>query len=112
MANGLAVFALVLLAGCTTAEGPRTVSAVSEGDAETVSAPSEEALVALAGGTDYRIGPLDVLEISVFQVPDLNKTVKVTGAGQISMPLVGIINAGGKTVSELQDDIATKLGAT
>src|SRR4051812_15152360 len=42
-----------------------------------------------APGADYRIGAGDLLDISVFQVPDLNKTVEVAGGGDISLPLIG-----------------------
>jgi len=66
---------------------------------------------AYTGIPDYRIGPLDLLEISVFQVPDLNKTVRVNSAGQISLPLIGAVQAGGITVQELEKSIAAKLEA-
>lgn len=61
--------------------------------------------------SDYRIGALDMLEISVFQVPDLDKTVQVSSSGQIELPLIGAVTAVGKTVEQLQADIAAKLGA-
>jgi polysaccharide export outer membrane protein len=51
------------------------------------------------------------LEIAVFRVPELSKTVKVTASGQIEMPLIGTVQAGGKTIPELQNEIATKLEA-
>ena len=53
----------------------------------------------------------DFLEISVYQVPDLSKTVKVAASGEISMPLIGVVQAGGKTISELENEIKTKLEA-
>ncbi|MEJ8572807.1 polysaccharide biosynthesis/export family protein [Microbaculum marinum] len=61
------------------------------------------------GAGEYRIGPLDELEVSVFQVPDLSKTAQVSATGQISMPLIGAVEAGGKTVPELEAHIASKL---
>jgi polysaccharide export outer membrane protein len=61
-------------------------------------------------GADYRISPLDVLDISVFQVPDLSKTVQVSAQGQISLALIGNVTAGGRTTAELEQEIATKLG--
>ncbi|MGX1308061.1 polysaccharide export outer membrane protein [Amorphus suaedae] len=60
-------------------------------------------------GTDYRLSPLDVVEISVFQVPDLTKTVEVNARGEIALPLIGTVQAGGKTTSELEREIAAKL---
>jgi len=61
---------------------------------------------------DYRIGSLDVLDVSVFQVSDLNRTVQVGAGGEISLPLIGTVAAAGKTVAELQDDLAKKYGAS
>jgi polysaccharide biosynthesis/export protein len=59
----------------------------------------------------YKIGPLDVLDISVFQVPELSKTVQVAANGNIELPLIGETPAAGKTVQELQRDINARLGA-
>jgi polysaccharide export outer membrane protein len=58
---------------------------------------------------DYKVGPQDLLEISVFQVTDLNRTVRVNTSGDISLPLIGIVHAGGRTVQEVEDDISGKL---
>ena len=59
----------------------------------------------------YKIGPLDVLEVSVFNVPDLSKTVQVGGAGTVNLPLVGEIPAAGKTSQEIERDLTKRLGA-
>ena len=58
---------------------------------------------------DYRIGPSDLIEISVFQVPELSRTVRVGARGTLTLPLVGQINAGGLTGQELEKLIADKL---
>jgi len=58
---------------------------------------------------DYRIAPLDVIEISVFGVPDLSRTVQVNSSGTINLPLIREVQAGGRTLVELERDIATKL---
>jgi polysaccharide biosynthesis/export protein len=52
--------------------------------------------------TDYRIGPEDLLEISVFEAPDLNRTVRVATDGEISLPLLGSVQAAGLTSRELE----------
>jgi polysaccharide export outer membrane protein len=49
------------------------------------------------------------LEVSVFQVPDLSRTVRVNSSGEISLPMIGVVRAGGKTVAELETSIADKL---
>jgi polysaccharide export outer membrane protein len=59
---------------------------------------------------DYVIGPQDELDINVFQIEDLSKKVKVESSGAILLPLIGQVQATGRTVKELSDDIALKLG--
>jgi polysaccharide biosynthesis/export protein len=57
----------------------------------------------------YRIGPSDVLEISIWQSPDLNRTVTVRFDGRISFPLAGEMMASGLTPQELGAEIAERL---
>jgi polysaccharide export outer membrane protein len=64
---------------------------------------------AYEAASDYRIGGQDLLEISVFGIDALSQTVRVNANGQISLPLIGAVMAGGKTITELQGDIAAKL---
>ena len=69
----------------------------------------EQTSAAAAPAADYRIGPQDTLEINVFQLSDLNRTVVVDSSGQILLPLLGQVIAQGKTSDELQNDIAARL---
>ena len=54
---------------------------------------------------DYRIGPEDLLEISVFEDEKLNKTVRVSFQGNINLPLLGVLKVKGLTASELEREI-------
>ena len=54
---------------------------------------------------DYRIGPEDIIEISVFEDDKLNKTVRVSSQGSINLPLLGIIKVKGLTSSELEKEL-------
>jgi polysaccharide export outer membrane protein len=54
---------------------------------------------------DYKIGPEDLLEISVFEDEKLNKNVRVSSQGNISLPLLGIIRVKGLTANELEKEI-------
>jgi len=54
---------------------------------------------------------LDVLEISVFKVPELSKSVQVANTGTINLPLVGEVAAAGKTAAEIEKDLTQQLGA-
>lgn len=104
----------ILTIGLCTALLAACSSAGSGGAIKTASLPAPD-LTSVTGSLtqpDYRIGPLDMLEVSVFQVPDLSKTVQVNSGGQIALPLIGTVVAGGKTVSELESTIAAKLQAS
>lgn len=63
------------------------------------------------GSTAYRIGPLDVIEISVFKVPELSKVAQVSEIGTLNLPLVGEINAAGRSAREVEQELTVKLGA-
>ncbi len=58
---------------------------------------------------EYRIGPKDLLVIKVFQVPELNTTVRVGEDGTITLPLVGKIRVEGLTRYQLEERIASLL---
>lgn len=57
----------------------------------------------------YRIGPEDVLAISVWQNAELTRTTPVRPDGKISVPLVNDVQAAGLTPMELRDAIIAKL---
>jgi polysaccharide export outer membrane protein len=58
----------------------------------------------------YRIGPLDTVDIIVFQEADISsRGVVVDAAGNIAMPLIGRVQASGRTATELADYLSQKL---
>ena len=59
--------------------------------------------------TGYTVKPGDVLEISVWKEPDLQRTVLVRPDGQFSFPLVGEVDARNKTVSDLNKLVSDRL---
>lgn len=59
---------------------------------------------------EYKIGPSDLLEIAVFGQPELARTVRVDTRGRISLPLIGAIDAVGRTSQQLERLIADRLG--
>lgn len=66
---------------------------------------------ALAGfGADYRIGPNDLLEIDVYGVTELKRTVRVNSTGLVSLPLIGAIKVAGLTAQEAEAAIAARYG--
>ena len=64
---------------------------------------------AYVGVSEYRVGPQDLIEITVFQVPDLSRTVRVNSGGEISLPLIGTVRAGGLTIQELEGVLSKRL---
>jgi polysaccharide biosynthesis/export protein len=77
---------------------PATVGALSQAESIT-SIPN------------YKITASDLLEIEVFGVEDLKRTVRVNTAGSITMPLVGMVQVAGLTATEAEAVIAKRYGA-
>lgn len=63
------------------------------------------------GSNDVKISQNDLLKVDVFQVDDLDRTVRVDSAGMISLPLVGQVRAAGSTGPELERVLEKKFGA-
>ena len=95
-----------LLAACSTS-GPARNAAMT---ADSLPAPdTTSASGAFEGVSDYRIGAQDLIEVSVFGVKELDKQqARVNSNGQISLPLLGPLMAGGKTIPELEQELAAK----
>jgi polysaccharide export outer membrane protein len=61
---------------------------------------------------DYPLGPGDVLEITVTNLPEItNHTVRVTGTGSITLPLIGSLTVSGRTEAEVHEEIRQRLAA-
>ena len=59
-------------------------------------------IVPTTGPMDYRIGFDDALDVNVFEAPELNREVRVSSAGEISLPLLDSVHAAGLTPRELE----------
>ncbi len=108
----LVAVSLMSLAACAS-DGTRDVR---EGRARMVTTTDQlqppdttTASGAYEGLSEYRIGAQDVIDVAVYQLPDLTRSVRVNSKGMISLPLLGPIEAGGKTVPELEADITQLL---
>ncbi|HWL48175.1 MAG TPA: polysaccharide biosynthesis/export family protein [Sphingomonadaceae bacterium] len=53
----------------------------------------------------YLIGPFDKITVDVFGIDELSKEVQADASGRISFPLIGVIEAAGKTPAELASAI-------
>ena len=58
---------------------------------------------------DYRVRAGDVLQIEVLEDATLNRTAIVLPDGQISLPLAGSVQAAGRSLAQVQADLATRL---
>ena len=85
---------LALLVGCATTTGSTAAPKVN---------PEAQAV------KEYHIGVDDSIRVAVWQNPDLNVTVPVRPDGKISVPLVGDVDAGGRTPEEVAAEIKAKL---
>ncbi len=65
--------------------------------------------VAAQQPSEYEIGPGDVLSISVWRHPDLDREVVVRSSGTVTFPPVGDLNAAGMTPVELSREIMQRL---
>jgi polysaccharide export outer membrane protein len=69
------------------------------------------ALQAQEQAVDYRIGPKDLLEIHVFEVPDLNVERRVSDSGSIELPLLGGVPVSGLSAADVKTKLESLLTA-
>jgi len=121
----LLLASLALLTGCAT-HGRRAITKIplsAQHLGESVAFSDEESrdlvrqtrhLIGLKQ-TDYRVGPDDVLEISIFEweLSDETKTLefRVSETGVIPVPSLGAVKVGGKSIQEIQAEIERQLSA-
>ena len=89
-------FLFSLLAACATTAGTNTPPKID---------PAAQAV------SVYHIGVDDILQVSVWHNPDLDVKVPVRPDGMVSVPLIGDVQAGGRTPEEVSAAIADKLKA-
>lgn len=63
-----------------------------------------------SAGGGQKIAKNDLLEIDVFQVNELDRTVQVNDEGNVSLPLIGEVEAAGKNAANLELEIEQAYG--
>jgi polysaccharide export outer membrane protein len=61
-------------------------------------------------GPEYRLGPGDVVRITVYNNPDLTTEAQITQQGRITFPLIGEVQIGGIEKGQAEQIIARRLG--
>jgi len=104
----IAVLLATALAGCggkVPLQSTERLTVVQ--DSSVLPAPNRGDLT--AADRPALIGPLDTIQVDVFNVSDLSREMQVDASGRIAMPLAGTIDARGKTAEELADAIEAAL---
>lgn len=86
----------------TSAQGAAPAAAAEPLDLRNMATP----VVGL--GKEYRVGPDDLIDVEVFDLDNLKRTVRVNAAGAISLPLIGAVTVAGLTSQEVEARIADR----
>jgi len=78
--------------------------------ATAITAGSSDSSSSSVTDPNYILGPEDVLEIEVFNVPELKETVRVAADGEVALPLIGRVQATGLTTDQFRQEITDKWG--
>ena len=107
--TGTGLLFFVIAGGTLWAQG--TAAMVPGLDAALAARVSQSDTPARPHNDTFVIGNDDELAINVWKVPELTQTVPVRSDGKISLPLIGDIQAAGKTPLQLEEDITQRLKA-
>jgi polysaccharide export outer membrane protein len=109
--RGAISIALFLLAstGLSAQAGSETPVPTTASPAASQPALNVEATAAKAHDDSFVIGNDDVLAINVWKEPDVSRSIPVRSDGKISLPLVGEVQATGRTPLKLEQEIAARL---
>lgn len=102
----------VFLTGCAWAQAPAESQSGIQTPTSAAMASVEQPMMMSVNNIhndSFVIGNDDVLAINVWKEPDLSRSIPVRSDGRISLPLVGEVQAAGRTPLKLEQDIATKL---
>lgn len=107
MAVGRVLIAAGMAALCAGCSGMHAADDLPHGTAAYSVMPPPDPSMPMAA---YKIGPLDVLKVTVFQEQDLSfEQTQVDASGNLSFPLIGAVKAAGETATQLSNDIANRL---
>lgn len=91
---GLALVCLLVLNACGSSVPTRDL-------------PPADPVSSALGRPEYRLGPGDLLKVQVFQLPDLEREVRVDNAGNVALPLIGNVPVAGTSIHQIETRIAS-----
>lgn len=100
--SAFAVVILLTLSGCSAHRGKPK---------EAVDVAAAMRTVAEFRSSSYKIGPADLLSVSVYPDQQLNRKARVDADGAVSLPLIGTTTVAGMTVLEAEKLLGDKLSA-
>lgn len=62
------------------------------------------------GNAEYKLGPGDLIEVSVFGIEEYRHNVRISATGAVKLPLIEPVTASGLTAAELEAKLADLLG--
>jgi polysaccharide export outer membrane protein len=104
----LSLFGLLLLSGLEicraqqAAPSPTQSETPRDGNARILESLPDQGTPVSQRRQEYRIGAEDLIEITVFEAPELSRSVRVSSGGEISLPLIGTVKASGLSPMELE----------
>jgi polysaccharide biosynthesis/export protein len=97
---------------CLSASLPLTMNLFAQNEGGTASVPQQSPAISAGftpGVKNIPISPGDMLDVQVFNTPELSTRLRVDQLGRIALPLGGEVEAKGLTVAAAADAIKMKL---
>ena len=85
-------------------------AAMMVGGCASAGAPPISTADVAAGLESYHLGAGDRVRVTVFNEPALTGEYNITPGGALAFPLIGVVNAGGRTIDVVQQELAARLG--
>ena len=103
------VFAVILAASATLSAQQAVPAAPVQGPAAATPADATSGTPARHGAPDYLLGPGDTLKVTVFDEPTLTGSYKIDSDGSFDYPFLKKVDATGKTLRQIENEIRTRL---
>jgi len=88
---------------------PQATNTTNQGETSSSPSPSAPASSRLLANSNVKLGVGDLVEISVFGVPDLSTKARISGSGDIYLPLIDYVHVADLTTDEAQELIQKRL---